>query len=76
MQTIYAIPGECSEVMTRCDMFNWSPLTSSLFIQVKSFFICLRRLGFCFVGGYPHRVTTSYPTLINWKVALLRFYLA
>jgi hypothetical protein len=29
MQTIYAIPGECSEVMTRCDMFNWSPLTSS-----------------------------------------------
>jgi uncharacterized membrane protein HdeD (DUF308 family) len=40
------------------------------------FFICLRRLGFCFVGGYPHRVATSYPTLINWKVALRRFYLA
>jgi len=28
------------------------------------YLICLRRLGFCLVGGYPHRRTTSYPTLI------------
>ena len=47
-----------------------------LIYSSQVFFICLRRLGFGFVGGYPHHVTTPHPTLINWKVAFLRFYLA
>lgn len=31
------------------------------------FFICLRLLRFFRVGGYPHLVVTSYPTLIIGK---------
>ena len=52
------------------------PGIASLFIQVKSLLSVFRRLRFWRVGGYPRRVTTSYPTLTNWKVAFVRFYLA